>query len=102
MKDIAKDIVAHFEARQQVFEGKAMIVCMTRNICAMLYNEIIALKPEWHHNDLDKGIKSNYDKLYRRCAHCCNHHTQKQRKDLATRMKDPNDDLKWLLLEICG
>jgi type I restriction enzyme R subunit len=56
LKDVAKDIVDHFEARQKVFEGKAMIVGMTRNICVRLYNEIIALKPQWHSNDLDKGI----------------------------------------------
>ncbi|MXS70730.1 HsdR family type I site-specific deoxyribonuclease [Flavobacteriaceae bacterium W22] len=100
LKDIAKDIVAHFEARQQVFEGKAMIVCMTRNICAMLYNEIIALKPEWHHNDLDKGVlkvimTSSTDDSALLQPH---HTTKKQRKDLATRMKDPNDDLKIVIV----
>jgi hypothetical protein len=31
LKDIAKDIVEHFEARQKTFKGKGMIVCM-RNI----------------------------------------------------------------------
>jgi type I restriction enzyme R subunit len=46
----------HFEARQEVFEGKAMIVGMTRNICVRLYDEIVALKPEWHSDDLDKGM----------------------------------------------
>lgn len=100
LKDIAKDIVAHFEARQKVFEGKAMIVCMTRNICAMLYNEIIALKPEWHHNDLDKGVlkvimTSSTDDSALLQPH---HTTKKQRKDLATRMKDPNDDLKMVIV----
>ena len=100
LKDIAKDIIAHFEARQQVFEGKAMIVCMTRNICAMLYNEIIALKPEWHHNDLDKGVlkvimTSSTDDSALLQPH---HTTKKQRKDLATRMKDPNDDLKMVIV----
>ena len=100
LKDIAKDIVAHFEARQKVFEGKAMIVCMTRNICAMLYNEIIALKPEWHHNDLDKGVlkvimTSSTDDSALLQPH---HTTKKQRKDLAIRMKDPNDDLKMVIV----
>ena len=100
LKDIAKDIVAHFEARQQVFEGKAMIVCMTRNICAMLYNEIIALKPEWHHSDLDKGVlkvimTSSTDDSALLQPH---HTTKKQRKDLAIRMKDPNDDLKMVIV----
>ena len=46
LKDVAKDIVTHFEARQNVFEGKAMIVGMTRTICAKLYNEIVTLRPD--------------------------------------------------------
>lgn len=100
LKDVAKDIVTHFEARQKVFEGKAMIVCMTRTICAMLYNEIIALKPEWHHNDLDKGAlkvimtSSSDDKALLQPHHT----TKKQRKDLATRMKDTNDELKLVIV----
>lgn len=100
LKDVAKDIVTHFEARQKVFEGKAMIVGMTRNICVRLYNEIVALKPEWHNDDLDKGtIKvimtsaSDDPELFQP------HHTTKnQRKDLATRMKDPNDELKLVIV----
>ncbi len=100
VKDVAKDIVSHFEARQTVFEGKAMIVGMTRNICVKLYNEIIALKPEWHNDDLDKGtIKvimtstSDDPELFQP------HHTTKnQRKELAVRMKDPNDGLKLVIV----
>ena len=45
---LAKDIVTHFEDRQNVFEGKAMIVAMSRRIAVDLYNEIIKLRPEWH------------------------------------------------------
>ena len=44
---IAKDLVDHFEKRQNVMEGKAMIVCMSRRICVDLYNELIALRPDW-------------------------------------------------------
>ncbi|KAA5537889.1 type I restriction endonuclease subunit R [Paenimyroides baculatum] len=100
LKDIAKDIVNHFEARQKVFEGKAMIVCMTRTICAKLYNEIIALRPEWHHNDLDKGIlkvimTSSSDDAAILQAH---HTTKNQRKALASRMKDTNDELKLVIV----
>ncbi len=32
VRNIAKDIVSHFEARQQVFDGKGMIVSMSRRI----------------------------------------------------------------------
>jgi type I restriction enzyme R subunit len=100
LKDVAKDIVTHFEVRQKVFEGKAMIVGMTRNICVKLYNEIISLRPDWHNDDLDKGMikvimtsTSDDPELFQP------HHTTKnQRKDLATRMKDTNDDLKLVIV----
>jgi len=100
LKDVAKDIVTHFEARQSVFEGKAMIVGMTRNICVRLYNEIIALKPEWHNDDLDKGtikviMTSTTDDPEIFQPH---HTTKNQRKDLATRMKDTNDELKLVIV----
>jgi type I restriction enzyme R subunit len=100
LKDVAKDIVMHFEARQEVFEGKAMIVGMTRNICVRLYDEIVALKPEWHSDDLDKGMikvimtsSSDDPELFQP-----HHTTKQQRKDLATRMKDTNDDLKLVIV----
>ena len=100
LKDVAKDIVAHFEARQDVFEGKAMIVGMTRNICVRLYNEIIALKPEWHNVNLDKGtIKVIMTSATDDPEIFQPHHTTKnQRKDLATRMKDLNDELKLVIV----
>lgn len=100
LKDVAKDIVSHFEARQKVFEGKAMIVAMTRNICVRLYNEIIALKPDWHNEDLDKGtIKVIMTSATDDPALFQPHHTTKnQRKDLAIRMKDTNDELKLVIV----
>ncbi|MCL0106578.1 DEAD/DEAH box helicase family protein, partial [Peptococcaceae bacterium] len=55
IKRIASDIVNHFEQRQQVFEGKGMIVVMSRRIAAELYDEIIKIRPRWHSDDLRKG-----------------------------------------------
>ena len=55
LQNVAQDIVYHFEERQKVFEGKGMIVAMSRRIAAELYKEIIALRPEWHNDDLSKG-----------------------------------------------
>ena len=52
---VAQDIVAHFEARLEAMEGKAMIVCMSRRICIDLYRELVRLRPQWHHDDDDKG-----------------------------------------------
>jgi type I restriction enzyme, R subunit len=56
VKIIARDLVAHFEERLAAMDGKAMIVCMSRRICVDLYRELIALRPEWHDADDDKGV----------------------------------------------
>jgi type I restriction enzyme R subunit len=55
VKMIARDLVAHFEERLAAMDGKAMIVCMSRRICVDLYRELVALRPDWHHADDDKG-----------------------------------------------
>ena len=94
-KYIAKDIVTHFEKRQFVFNGKGMIVTMSRRIAANLYNEIIKLRPEWHKKDLDKGnIKIVMTASSSDGPELFKHHTSKeQRRQLADRMKDPENDL---------
>ena len=45
IKQVAEDIVAHFEKRQEALEGKAMIVCMSRRICIDLYQELTPASP---------------------------------------------------------
>ena len=52
---VAKDIVAHFESRTEALLGKAMVVCMSRRICIDLYRQLAKLRPDWHHEDDDKG-----------------------------------------------
>ena len=101
LKDIAKDIVTHFEARQAVFEGKGMIVCMTRQIAVDLYAQITALKPEWHDADLDKGsIKVVMTSSSDDPASFQPHHTSKKdRKALAIRLKDSHDGLKLVIVQ---
>ena len=47
IKVIAKDLVEHFERRQEAMQGKAMVVCMSRRICLDLLNAILALRPDW-------------------------------------------------------
>lgn len=55
LAQVAADLVAHLENRIEGMDGKAMAVCMSRRICVDLYSEIIALRPEWHSEDDDKG-----------------------------------------------
>ena len=100
IKEVAADIVAHFENRQEVFDGKGMIVSMSRRIAVELYNEIIALRPTWHSDDLDKGvIKVIMTASSSDGAEMAKHHTSKQqRRDLANRMKNVNDELKLVIV----
>ncbi len=100
IKRIAKDIVSHFEARQEVFEGKGMIVAMSRRIAVELYDEIIKLRPHWHSDDLSKGvIKVVFTALSSDGPKLAKHHTTKeQRRALAERMKDPKDELKLVIV----
>lgn len=100
VKNLAKDIVTHFEKRQTVFEGKAMIVAMSRRIAADLYSEIITLRPEWHNDDMTKGfIKVVMTTNSADGPEISKHHTTKQqRKDLSERMKNPADELKLVIV----
>jgi type I restriction enzyme R subunit len=56
LKLIAQDIVHHFEQRLEAMDGKGLVVCMSRRICVDLYNEIVRLRPQWHHVDDEKGV----------------------------------------------
>lgn len=98
--DIAKDIVTHFEARQQVFDGKAMIVAMSRRIAVLLYDEIIKLKPEWHSDSKKDGvIKVVMTASSTDPAEYQSHHTTKEdRKDIANRFKDTKDSMKLVIV----
>lgn len=100
IKNIAKDIVTHFSQRQEVFEGKGMIVSMSRRIAADLYQAIIDLKPEWHSNDLNKGvIKVVMTSASSDGPKISKHHTTKeQRRTLAERMKNPDDELQLVIV----
>ena len=100
IKNIAKDIVAHFEHRQEVFEGKAMIVAMSRRIAVELYDAIVSLRPQWHSEDQMKGaIKVVMTSASSDGASIAKHHTTKeQRRKLADRMKDPDDELKLVIV----
>lgn len=100
VKNLARDIVTYFEKRQTVFEGKAMIVAMSRRIAADIYKEVIALRPDWHNDDMTKGaIKVVMTTNSADGPEISKHHTTKQqRKDLSERMKNPADELKIVIV----
>ncbi|PJK08548.1 DEAD/DEAH box helicase [Lysobacteraceae bacterium NML08-0793] len=100
LEQVAKDLVQHFETRTATLEGKAMIVCMSRDICAELYNAIVALRPDWHDPDPEKGaIKivmtgSAADKALLQ-PHL---YSQQVKKRLEKRFKDPADPLRLVIV----
>ena len=111
LKNLARDIVAHYEKRAEVFDGKAMIVAMSRRIAVALYEEIIALRPQWHSEDLKDGAlkvvmtSSSSDKMAfdpedpdSLVIPACHRTNKEDRRVLSDRMKDPQDSLKLVIV----
>ncbi len=100
LQKIAEDLVYHFEQRNAVLDGKAMIVCMSRRICVDLYEAIIKIRPLWHSDDDDKGTLkvimtgSSSDALNMQ-PHIRN---KPRRKAIGDRLKNPNDPLKLVIV----
>ncbi|MCG7932639.1 MAG: type I restriction endonuclease subunit R [Candidatus Thiodiazotropha lotti] len=100
IKQVTEDLVTHFEKRSASMPGKAMIVTMSREICADMYDAIVALRPDWHDTDPAKGtIKvvmtgsaSDREKLQ---PHIYNKET---RKLFEKRFKDESDPLRLVIV----
>tara|TARA_Y100001956_G_C4128462_1_gene191861 strand:+ start:2141 stop:5329 length:3189 start_codon:yes stop_codon:yes gene_type:complete len=100
MAEVAEDLVNHFETRIATFPGKAMIVCMSREICVHMYNALVALRPDWHDDDPAKGaVKvimtgSASDKPLLQ-PHI---HNKDTKKSFEKRYKDINDPLQIVIV----
>jgi type I restriction enzyme R subunit len=109
LETLANQIVTHFEGRSEVIDGKAMIVCMSRDICMDLYDQIIAIRPDWHAEEDDLGsikvvIDANVsekrpgesDQTYAARSERTKKHgrTKARREGLANRLKDNSDPLR--------
>ncbi|MDD5410340.1 MAG: type I restriction endonuclease subunit R [Methylobacter sp.] len=100
IRQVAADLVAHFEERSEAQSGKAMVVAMSREICAHLYNAIIALRPDWHDEDPEKGVikvvmtGSASDKPLLR-PHI---YSKQVKKRLEKRFKDPEDTMSLVIV----
>ncbi|RIH85260.1 Type-1 restriction enzyme R protein [Calidithermus terrae] len=97
---VARDLVEHFERRLEVMEGKGMVVCMSRRICADLYNEITRLRPQWHSDKDDEGVVkvvmtgSASDPLEWQ-PHIRN---KAKREELAARFRDPASPFRMVIV----
>jgi type I restriction enzyme R subunit len=114
---VAKEIVEHFEKRREAIEGKGMVVCMSRKICIDLYDEIVALRPDWHADEDERGFvkvvmtdgvppqrQGETDAAYKQrvepLIEPIKHHgrTKGRREGLARRFKAPDDDLRLVIV----
>ncbi|HEY1133260.1 MAG TPA: type I restriction endonuclease subunit R [Nocardioides sp.] len=104
---LAADIVAHWEQRSTAMRefiespGKAMIVGATREICANLYAEIVALRPDWHDDAVDKGrIKVVYSGSASDAGEVAKHvRREGQNKAIKERLRQPDDELEIVIVK---
>ncbi|GAA1022535.1 MULTISPECIES: type I restriction endonuclease subunit R [Amycolatopsis] len=107
LEALAADIVAHWETRSEEMRkfigspGKAFIVGATREICANLYDEIVKIKPEWHHDAVDKGvIKVVYSGTAQDVLPVARHvRRDGQNKVIQKRLRDAEDELQIVLVK---
>ena len=111
LEEVARDLIRHFETRTAVIEGKAMAVCMSRDICVALFDEIIKLRPDWAGSKIVKdgkvvgynpedgairiimtGTASDDPELQEHVF------TKGQKKRLEKRFKDPTDPLRIVIV----
>jgi len=97
---VAADIVQHFELRTQALPGKAMVVCMSREICVAMYNALIALRPDWCDPDDDKGVLKVVMTGSAADGETWQQHirTKPRRKHLADRFRDPKSDFQIVIV----
>jgi type I restriction enzyme R subunit len=97
---VVADILTHFDARIQAIDGKAMIVCMSRRICAEVYKRIVAARPEWHGETDDTGaVKVVMTGNATDPTDMQPHIRSKTRQEaIRNRYKDPADPLKLVIV----
>ena len=100
VKQVAEDIVSHFEQRLEALEGKAMVVCMSRRICIDFYRELVRLRPGWQDDDDGRGaIKVVMTGSASDPPEWQPHIRNKARREaLANRFRDPDDQLRVVLV----
>ncbi len=100
LREIAADIVEHYEARLDAMDGKAMVVCMSRRICVELHDELVRLRPDWHHPDDDQGALKVVMTGSAADGPAWQPHIRNKarREALGQRFRDPDDPLRVVIV----
>ncbi|HHV16954.1 MAG TPA: type I restriction endonuclease subunit R [Gelria sp.] len=90
IQTLCQDMVTHYEDRQDILTGKAMIVAYSRPIAMKIYEELMRLRPEWseklkvvmtgNNDDPEEWKTVTGNKAYR--------------MELARKFKDDQDEMK--------
>ncbi|KGM13573.1 type I restriction endonuclease subunit R [Cellulomonas bogoriensis] len=110
---LAEDLVAHWEDRREAMRavlgtlenpsvpGKALVVGATREICARLYDEIVRLRPEWHSDELDRGVIKVVYSGTAADGPPVSDHVRRDSANAAVkaRLKDPDDELEIVIVK---
>lgn len=107
IETLAADLVDHWERRRDAMSpfigvpGKALVVGGTREICAHLYDAIVALRPDWHSdNDAEGKIKVVYSGTPSDPEPIRRHvRRPSQEKAVKQRLRDPDDELEIVIVK---
>ncbi|MBC7110163.1 MAG: HsdR family type I site-specific deoxyribonuclease, partial [Archaeoglobi archaeon] len=93
IQSVADDIVEHFNRRLRDFDGKAMVVTISRKVAVELYKRIAKHPDAPRIAVVISGNKSKDPEEFHEHIR-----TKKQLKDLADEFKDPESDLKMVIV----
>lgn len=90
INSLSKDIIKHYEDRESILHGKAMIVAYSREIGIKIYKKILELKPDWENKIKPVMTNANDDpEEWREILG-----GKKTRGDLASEFKSVNSEFK--------
>jgi len=97
---VAADLVEHIERRQAALAGKVMIVAMSRRIAVDLYQQLVALRPDWQGGETGDGeLKVVMTGSASDGPEWQPHiRSGQERKRLAERFKDPEDPFRVVIV----
>src|SRR5262249_57531170 len=92
---VATDLLAHFLDRNATLNGKAMVVCMTRDNCVRMYNALKDLPGCPEIKTVMTGDLGDDPPEWSAAGHLTN---KQQRETIKKRMLDPDDPLKIVIV----
>lgn len=95
LEQLAQDLLSHFKDRTSTLDGKAMVICMTRENAVRLYNELSTLPDAPETKVVMTGNLGKDPEEWSQAGHLT---TKAQRESIKERMKDLEDPLKIVIV----